>query len=125
MSRPPTPRDRHPAACRASAPFLTAHAAPAAALVTGVSTEAVALAAVLFVTRMRSITAGCHRYLAHRSTGGGVLDTGRLRQHLARAATVVPAAGPALLVAIGALARRQPPVPDAATDHAAPAWPVP
>ena len=67
MNRLPTPRDRHPVALRSSAPFLVAHAVPVAAVVTGVSAEAILLAVVLFVGRMWFITAGYHRYFAHRS----------------------------------------------------------
>ena len=67
MTRLPTPRDRHGVAVRSSAPFLVAHAVPLAALASGISTKAVVLAGVLFVTRMWFITAGYHRYFAHRS----------------------------------------------------------
>ena len=52
---------------RTSLPFLAAHLAPLAALATGISGRALVLAGVLFVGRMWFITAGYHRYFAHRS----------------------------------------------------------
>jgi stearoyl-CoA desaturase (delta-9 desaturase) len=50
-----------------SAPFVIAHLIPLAALLTGVSAGAVVLCAVLFYARMFFITAGYHRYFAHKS----------------------------------------------------------
>jgi stearoyl-CoA desaturase (Delta-9 desaturase) len=50
-----------------SAPFYVANAAPLLAFFTGVTRSALILGAVLYVTRMFFITAGYHRYFAHRS----------------------------------------------------------
>src|SRR5262249_8065797 len=50
-----------------SLPFAAVHLAPLAALVTGVTVRAVVVAVVLFYLRMFFITAGYHRYFAHRS----------------------------------------------------------
>ena len=52
---------------RSSTPFLLAHLAPLAIFFTGVTARAVVLAVVLYVVRMFFITAGYHRYFAHRS----------------------------------------------------------
>ena len=50
-----------------SIPFLLFHAVPFLAFFTGVSRRAVVLAVVLYFVRMFAITAGYHRYFAHRS----------------------------------------------------------
>jgi stearoyl-CoA desaturase (delta-9 desaturase) len=50
-----------------SIPFLLIHALPLLAIVTGVTTKALVLCAVLYFGRMFFITAGYHRYFAHRS----------------------------------------------------------
>ena len=50
-----------------SLPFLLFHLVPLLALVTGVTTKALILAGVLYAVRMFAITAGYHRYFAHRS----------------------------------------------------------
>lgn len=50
-----------------SIPFFLVHALPLLAIFTGVSWRAVVLCVVLFYTRMFFITAGYHRYFAHRS----------------------------------------------------------
>lgn len=50
-----------------SAPFLLAHFVPLLAVFTGVTKRAVILGIVLYFTRMFFITAGYHRYFAHRS----------------------------------------------------------
>ena len=52
---------------RSSVPFLAIHAVPLAAILTGISTRAVILGAVFYVVRMLFVTAGYHRYFAHRS----------------------------------------------------------
>jgi stearoyl-CoA desaturase (delta-9 desaturase) len=52
---------------RSSTPFLAVHAVPLLAVVTGVSATALALAAITYFGRMFFITAGYHRYFAHRS----------------------------------------------------------
>ena len=52
---------------RTSIPFLAFHAVPVLAVFTGVSLEAVVLAVVSYAVRMFFITAGYHRYFAHRS----------------------------------------------------------
>ena len=59
------------------APFVGCHAVPLAALITGVTVEAVAIGAALYVVRMFCITAGYHRYFAH-----GSYCLGRLAQLL-------------------------------------------
>ena len=48
-------------------PFLLVHAACFAAIWTGISAEAVALAVALYVVRIFGIGAGYHRYFAHRA----------------------------------------------------------
>jgi stearoyl-CoA desaturase (Delta-9 desaturase) len=58
--------DEHPN-WRSSVPFLLAHLAPLAIVFTGVTAKAVILGVVLYVVRMFFITAGYHRYFAHRS----------------------------------------------------------
>ena len=50
-----------------SLPFVVFHAVPLLALVTGVTWKAVAIFGVLYAVRMFAITAGYHRYFAHRS----------------------------------------------------------
>jgi stearoyl-CoA desaturase (delta-9 desaturase) len=52
---------------RSSMPFLLFHLVPLAAIYTGVPLRAVVMCAVLYVVRMFFITAGYHRYFAHRS----------------------------------------------------------
>src|SRR4051794_32348971 len=48
-------------------PFAVIHALPLLAVFTGVTLRAVVLCVVLFYGRMFFITAGYHRYFAHRS----------------------------------------------------------
>ncbi|MCO8126866.1 acyl-CoA desaturase [Acidimicrobiia bacterium EGI L10123] len=52
---------------RTSLPFLAFHLIPLAAIWTGVPAGAVVLAVVSYVVRMFFITAGYHRYFAHRA----------------------------------------------------------
>ncbi|MFM7068968.1 MAG: acyl-CoA desaturase, partial [Actinomycetes bacterium] len=52
---------------RTSIPFFVLHLVPLLAIFTGVSTTAWVLLAVTYWTRMFCITAGYHRYFAHRS----------------------------------------------------------
>jgi stearoyl-CoA desaturase (delta-9 desaturase) len=52
---------------RATIPFFLVHLVPLFALLTGVSTRAVVLFVVLYVVRAFFITAGYHRYFAHRA----------------------------------------------------------
>lgn len=52
-------------------PFLLIHAGCVAAIWTGVSWQAAALCAGLYVLRMFAITAGYHRYFSHRSYATG------------------------------------------------------
>ena len=52
---------------RSSVPFLAFHGVPLLAVVTGVTAKAVVIAAVLYGVRLFAITAGYHRYFAHRS----------------------------------------------------------
>jgi stearoyl-CoA desaturase (Delta-9 desaturase) len=52
---------------RSSIPFILLHFLPLLAFVTGVTWRAVTLAVLLYVVRMLAITAGYHRYFAHRS----------------------------------------------------------
>ena len=52
---------------RSSTPFLLVHATPLLLLWTGISATAVVLVLVTFWARMFFITAGYHRYFAHRS----------------------------------------------------------
>jgi stearoyl-CoA desaturase (delta-9 desaturase) len=54
-----------------STPFLLVHLAPLAALATGVTAFDIALCAALYFVRMFFITAGYHRYFAHRAFGMG------------------------------------------------------
>jgi stearoyl-CoA desaturase (delta-9 desaturase) len=48
-------------------PFVLVHLACLGALVTGVTADALALCAVLYVVRMFGVAAGYHRYFAHRA----------------------------------------------------------
>ncbi|HZU78825.1 MAG TPA: acyl-CoA desaturase [Acidimicrobiales bacterium] len=48
-------------------PFLLFHLVPLLAFVTGMSLKSLVLAAVLYVTRMFFVTAGYHRYFAHKT----------------------------------------------------------
>src|SRR5690348_8661970 len=48
-------------------PFVLVHLACLAALLTGVTAEAIALCAALYVVRMFGVTAGYHRYFSHRA----------------------------------------------------------
>lgn len=50
-----------------SLPFIAVHLLPLLAIFTGVSVTAVVLCVVLYLSRMFFITAGYHRYFAHRS----------------------------------------------------------
>jgi stearoyl-CoA desaturase (Delta-9 desaturase) len=50
-----------------SIPFLAFHAVPLLAIFTGVTTRAIVLAVALYAVRMFAVTAGYHRYFAHRS----------------------------------------------------------
>jgi len=52
---------------RSSIPFFLLQLLPLLAFVTGVTTTALVLLAVTFFGRMFFITAGYHRYFAHRS----------------------------------------------------------
>lgn len=63
--RPPATHDDiiHPAAF----PFVLVHLAALAAIWTGVTVEALMIGIGLYVTRMFGVTAGYHRYFAHRS----------------------------------------------------------
>jgi stearoyl-CoA desaturase (delta-9 desaturase) len=63
----PTPRHRPKLPRAGAAPFLIVHALPLLAFVTGVTVKAVVLGVVLYVVRMFCITAGYHRYFAHRA----------------------------------------------------------
>jgi stearoyl-CoA desaturase (delta-9 desaturase) len=56
---------------RSSVPFLALHAIPLLIFVTGVSETAVVLLAATLVGRMFFLTAGYHRYFAHRSYSMG------------------------------------------------------
>ena len=58
-------------------PFAAFHLVPLLAVFTGVTAEAVVLGVVLYAGRMFLITAGYHRYFAHRS-----FKTGRVFQFL-------------------------------------------
>jgi stearoyl-CoA desaturase (delta-9 desaturase) len=60
------PRDER-VAWKSSAPFLACHLVPLAAVFTGIHTRDLVLAAVLYFGRMFFITAGYHRYFAHRA----------------------------------------------------------
>jgi stearoyl-CoA desaturase (Delta-9 desaturase) len=70
--RPPDPRGADEQVnWRSSVPFFVLHAIPLLMLVTGVSVTALALLAVTLVGRMFFLTAGYHRYFAHRSYSMG------------------------------------------------------
>lgn len=56
-----------------SLPFLLFHAVPFLAVFTGVTGKAVAIFIVLYAVRMFAITAGYHRYFAHKSYRAGRL----------------------------------------------------
>jgi len=64
-SRPRTDKSR--IAWRASLPFLACHAVPLAAVWTGVTAASVVLFGALYAARVFFITAGYHRYFAHRA----------------------------------------------------------
>jgi stearoyl-CoA desaturase (delta-9 desaturase) len=57
-------------------PFVLVHLVAVAALATGVTVEALVICAILYATRMFAVTAGYHRYFAHRS-----FKTSRLGQY--------------------------------------------
>jgi len=67
MGRPLTPASDERVNWISSLPFLLFHAVPLLAVVTGVTWKAVAIFGVLYTLRMFAITAGYHRYFAHRS----------------------------------------------------------
>jgi stearoyl-CoA desaturase (delta-9 desaturase) len=75
LDQPSAAADRRPARrppdervnLRSSIPFFIAQALPLLALFTGITLKAVILGVVLFYGRMFAITAGYHRYFAHRS----------------------------------------------------------
>ena len=48
-------------------PFILVHLAALAAIFTGVTVQALVICAVLYIVRMFGVTAGYHRYFAHRS----------------------------------------------------------
>lgn len=60
-------RTRETAVRRASIPFFLVHLVPLLAFFTGVTTKAIVLGVVLYVVRAFFITAGYHRYFAHRA----------------------------------------------------------
>ncbi|MBL0204779.1 MAG: acyl-CoA desaturase [Candidatus Microthrix sp.] len=62
---------------RSSIPFFLVHLTPLALIFTGISTTAVVLAIGTYTVRMFFITAGYHRYFAHRS-----YKTGRVFQFI-------------------------------------------
>ena len=62
---------------RSSIPFFLVHLTPLALILTGISTTAVVLAICTYTVRMFFITAGYHRYFAHRS-----YKTGRVFQFI-------------------------------------------
>jgi stearoyl-CoA desaturase (Delta-9 desaturase) len=64
---PGSERARRRTSWRTSAPFLFMHVVPLLALVTGVTTTAIVLFVVLALVRTFCITAGYHRYFAHRA----------------------------------------------------------
>jgi stearoyl-CoA desaturase (delta-9 desaturase) len=63
--------------CLKSVPFLSVHIACVAVFFTGVNSVALALCGAFYLVRMFGITAGYHRYFAHRS-----FKTSRLFQFL-------------------------------------------
>jgi stearoyl-CoA desaturase (delta-9 desaturase) len=63
----PSDRNRHRVNWRTSIPFLALQAVPLLAIFTGVSRTALILLAATYFGRMFFITAGYHRYFAHRS----------------------------------------------------------
>jgi len=68
-------RSRNPVSWRTSAPFIVCHFLPLIGLFTGFSPVDLVLLVVLYAVRTFFITAGYHRYFAHRS-----FRTGRLMQ---------------------------------------------
>jgi hypothetical protein len=52
---------------KATIPFFVAHLIPLLVFVTGVTTRAVVIGVVLYLSRTFFITAGYHRYFSHRS----------------------------------------------------------
>ncbi|MFO0568662.1 MAG: acyl-CoA desaturase [Polyangiaceae bacterium] len=60
-----------------SIPFFVMHLMPLGVLLTGIGWKEILLAAALYVVRMFFITAGYHRYFAHRA-----FKTGRIMQFL-------------------------------------------
>src|SRR3712207_4285224 len=68
MPSEPTPRDDHDdIVYPQTIPFILVHLACFAAIWTGVTWEAVAIAVVLYWLRIFAIGAGYHRYFAHRA----------------------------------------------------------
>jgi stearoyl-CoA desaturase (delta-9 desaturase) len=67
----------HPVSWRTSGPFFAFHLLPLLAIFTGVTARAVAIGVVAYAGRMFCITAGYHRYFAHRA-----FKTGRVFQFL-------------------------------------------
>ena len=77
-------------------PFYIAHLVPLLAFVTGVTTRAVVLCVALYLVRVFCITAGYHRYFAHRAyrmgrlpqflvaLGGALVGRGPLQRGLER-----------------------------------------
>jgi len=68
-------RSRNPVSWRTSAPFIVCHFLPLIGLFTGFSPVDLVLLVVLYAVRMFFVTAGYHRYFAHRS-----FRTGRIMQ---------------------------------------------
>jgi len=68
-------RHQNPVSWRTSAPFIACHFLPLLGLFTGVHLVDLILLLVLFEVRMFFVTAGYHRYFAHRS-----FKTGRVTQ---------------------------------------------
>jgi stearoyl-CoA desaturase (delta-9 desaturase) len=66
-AEPASPADLPRTDWVAAIPFFLVHLAPLAAIVVTVTWQDWALCAVLYVTRMFCITAGYHRYFAHRT----------------------------------------------------------
>jgi stearoyl-CoA desaturase (delta-9 desaturase) len=61
------PAEGHRVDWRASVPFIACHLVPLLGFFTGVTAEALVLGVVLYLGRMFAITAGYHRYFAHRA----------------------------------------------------------
>ena len=68
-------RSRNPVSWQTSAPFIACHFLPLIGLFTGFAPVDLVLLVVLYEVRMFFITAGYHRYFAHRS-----FRTGRVMQ---------------------------------------------